>query len=296
MTEHLVYDILWVRSKFRKGGRNDKIHKKALLFVLLVFLLFSIVSCGLVYIPNEEEKAFEELLPKLFEALENGDEATIYGLFSPAVRNQSNNLEEQISSLITAYSVPIDEFDLENIPILGSEHIGNPGNWASADATIPVRSGDNYYFFIIHLVFEHYDEKQIGITQLEFYTADEMCAFRERDDQWIERKGLYLHSEKNLGCEIRTIAGYPIRYTPTNDAINIEEVQEFLKSSSSFSEFIERFGEANAKSPKVNYYYYELPKENGKPQYLRIIAHNEVIHSIAIEDDFKFVEMLWQKE
>ena len=69
-----------------------------------------------MYIPNDEEKAFEEILPKLFEALKNGNEDAIYDLFSPTVRKQSNNLQEQISALITDYSVPIDEFDLENVP------------------------------------------------------------------------------------------------------------------------------------------------------------------------------------
>ena len=145
-------------------------------------------------------------------------------------------------------------------------------------------------------MFEHYDEKQVGITQLEFYTADEMCAFRESDDQWIERKGLYLHAEKNLECEIRTIDGYPISYTPANHTINVEEVKEFLKSSFSFPEFVERFGNANAKSPIVNYYYYELPKENGEPRYLLVSEHDEVILIITIVDDFKFVEKLWEKE
>lgn len=278
------------------GVEKMRCIKKTISFVLVAFLLFSIVSCGLVYIPNDEEKAFEVLLPKLFEALENGDEVAIYGLFSPAVREQSNNLQEQISALIASYSVPIDEFALENIPIQGSEYIGDPGNWASADATIPVRSGNNYYFFKIHLVFEHYDEKQIGITQLEFYTADEMCALRESDDQCIERKGLYLHTEKNLGCEIRTIDGRPIRYTPTNHTINVEKVQEFLKSSSSFSEFVERFGESNAKSPVVNYYYYELPKESGEPRYLLVSEHDGSIRIITIVDDFGLVEMIWKKE
>lgn len=270
--------------------------KQTISFILSAFLILSIVSCGLVYIPKNEEKAFKELLPKLFEALENEDEAAIYSLFSPAVREQSDNLQEQISALITACSGPIDEFDLEHVSIHGREHIGDPGNWASADATIPVRSGDNYYFFDIYLVFEHYDKKQVGIAQLEFYTADERCAFRESDDPWIERNGLYLHSEKNLGCEIRTIDGYPIRYTSTNHTINLGEVKEFLKSSSSFSKFVEIFGEANAKSPVVNYYYYELPKENGEPRYLRVSEYDEAILSITIVDDFKFVKTLWKNE
>ena len=270
--------------------------KKAISFVILAIFLFSTVSCGLVYIPNDEEKAFESILPKLFEALDSGDNVAIYELFSPAVREQSDNLQEQIAALISVYSGPTDKFDLEDVPMHGSEHIGNPGNWASADATIPVRSNNNYYFFRIDLMFEHYDEKQVGITQLEFYTADEMCAFRESDDQWIERKGLYLHTEKKLGCEIRTIDSHPNRYTPTNHTINIEEVKEFLKTSSSFSEFVDWFGKANAKSSVVDYYYYELPPKNGEPQYLKVSEYNDVIHSITIVDDFKFIEMVWDKE
>ena len=270
--------------------------KKAISFVILAIFLFSTVSCGLVYIPNDEEKAFESILPKLFEALDRGDNVAIYELFSPAVREQSDNLQEQIAALISVYSGPTDKFDIEDVPMYGSEHIGNPGNWASAEATIPVRSNNNYYFFRIDLMFEHYDEKQVGITQLEFYTADEMCAFRESDDQWIKRKGLYLHTEKNLGCEIRTIDSHPLRYTSKNHIINLNEVEEFIKSSSSFREFTEKFGEANAKSPIVDYYYYELPKEKGEPRYLLVAEHEEVIRSLTIVDDFKLIDLIWKNE
>ena len=270
--------------------------KKVISGALLAILLFSTVSCGLVYIPNNEEKAFESILPKLFEALDSDDNVAIYELFSPAVREQSDNLQEQITALISVYSGPTDEFNYEDVPMQGSGHIGNPGNWASAYATIPVRSSDNYYFFEIDLIFEHYDEKQVGITQLEFYTADEMCAFRESDESWIERKGLYVHAEADLQCEIRTIDSYPLRYTSKNHIINLNEVEEFIKSSSSFREFTEKFGEANAKSPIVDYYYYELPKEKGEPRYLLVDEHEEIILSLTIVDDFKFIDLIWENE
>lgn len=266
--------------------------KIAISFILSVVLLFATVSCGLVYISNEEDEAFESMLSKLFEALDAGDAVAIYELFSPVTREQFDNLQEQIAALISVYTGPTDEFYFDGLLHVG-EHIGESGKTASADTTIPARSGDNYFFFYIDLTFEHYDEKQLGITQLEFFTADEMCAFIESEDKLIGREGLYLHSEKNLGCEIRTISGDPLRYTPTNYAINIDEVKEFLKSSSSFSEFVERFGEANAKSPRVNYYYYELPKEKGEPRYLCIREHDEVIRSATIEDDFAVIEMVW---
>ena len=268
--------------------------KKAISFLLLGSMIFSAASCGLVYIPNTEEKAFEELLPKLFEALDNGDEAALYHLFSPVIREECDNLQEQITALISVYSGPTDEFDIT--PIHSTEHIGNPGNWSSADTVIPVRSGDNYYFFNIALMYEHYDENQIGITLLEFYTADERCAWLESDDKQSEYKGLYLYAEKNLECDIRTIDGRPRRYTPTNQTINVEEVRDFLKSSCSFSGFVERFGEANAKSPIVEYYYYELPKEKGEPRYLLVCEHDGEIYGVTIVDDFKFVELVWENE
>ncbi len=271
-------------------------YKKIIVFILLGTLFLSVASCGLVYIPNDEEKAFEELLPKLFEALDNKDKAAIYELFSPEVRSKSEDLLIQVDSLVAIYSGPTDEFNLKDVPIHQSEYIGNSKNWAKAEATIPVRAGEHYYFFCIDLMYENYDENQIGITQLDFYTADEFCLLREGYNKRIKNEGLHIYAENNLECEIRTIDSYPLRYTQTNYPINIKEVKEFIKSSCSFPEFVDRFGEANAKSPVVNYYYYELTKENDEPRYLCIGEHNEIIDSITIVDDFKFIEMIWENE
>lgn len=270
--------------------------KRILSFVLLAALLLLTASCGSAYISNDEEKAFEELLPKLFGALDSSDEAAIYELFSPTVRAQSHNLQEQISELIAVYGGPTDEFELDSVAIQGTGHIGEPGNWEGADATIPVRSGENYYFFDIDLMYEHYDEKQVGIVQLDFYTADEMLARREENGTWIEQEGLHIHAEKHLACEIRTISRYPVRYTPSNSTINVEQVKKFLKTSCSFTEFVEKFGEPNAKSSVVDYYYYELPRENEDPRYLQIFQHEGEVLSVTIVDDFKFIETVWKKE
>jgi len=91
--------------------------KKFTILVLLLAFAFSAVSCGLVYIPNNEEKAFAQLLPKFFAALDSGDEDAVYNLFSPEVRGKSDNLKSQISSLTALYSGPTDEYDYENVGI-----------------------------------------------------------------------------------------------------------------------------------------------------------------------------------
>ena len=266
--------------------------KIAISFILSVVLLFSTVSCGLVYIPNEEEEAFESMLHKLFAALDEGDIVAIYELFSPAIREQCDDLQEQIAALVSVYTGPTDEFYFDGLLHTG-EHLGESGKTASADTTVPVRSGDNYFFFYIDLTFEHYDEKQLGITQLEFFTADEMCAFIESEDKLIGREGFYLHAEKTLDCEIRTIDSKPYRYTATDRTIDADEVKKFLDSSNSFSSFTERFGEPNAS--EWVFYYYELPKENGEPRYLEINGDNDgIIDSATIVDDFKFVETVWK--
>ena len=269
--------------------------KKITIFVLLIAFVFSLVSCGLIYMPNNEEKALGQLLPKLFTALDSGNEEAVYNLFSPSVREQSDNLKDQISLLANLYSGPTDEYDYENIGIHSKEHIGKPGNWASANATIPVRSGDKYYWFYIDLMYENFDESQVGITQLEFYTADERCAFIMSENKKTERSGLYLHAEKALGGEVRTIDGRPYRYTDVTRNIYIAEVKEFLKTSHSFSEFEKRFGKPNAEDI---YHYYELEEENGEPRYLCIGDYDDdgTIYIVSIVDDFKYIKTVWELE
>ena len=263
----------------------------ALFIAISLICLFS-SSCGLVYIPNDEEKAFEQLLPKLFGDLDSGDEDAVYNLFSPAVREENDDLKERIALLTALYSGPTDEYDYENVGMQSEEHIGNSENWKRACATIPVRSGGNYYWFYIDLMYENFDKAQVGITQLEFYTAYERCAYHESDSKNIERKGLYLHAEKELCGEVRAIYGQPYGYTSAGRTLNLAEVKDFLENSHSFSAFKEHFGKPNAERI---YHYYELSKEGGEPRYLCIGAYDGdgTIYSVTIVDDFKYIKTVW---
>ena len=264
---------------------------KAVSIALLSVVISTAVACGSVYIPNREERAFNSLLPKLFEALALDDEAAIYQLFSPAVRAQCGDLQEKISLLTDAYGGTTDEYDAENLCIHTTEHVGFPGNWEKGDVFIPVRSGNDYYWFYVDLTYEHYDEAQIGITQLELYTAEEKLLSQETEGPIISRAGLYLHTSATVDCEVRTIDGVPYRFNTVDRSIDVNEVKSFLSSNNSFLDFINRFGRPNA---EWIYYVYELPEKDGEPRYLKVCADEGVIFSVTVVDDFKYITTVWE--
>jgi len=142
-------------------------------------------------------------------------------------------------------------------------------------------------------MYENFDETQVGITQLEFYTADEKCAFIESESKRIKRSGLYLHAEKVLDGEVRAIDGQIYRYAATGRTLDLAEVKDFLETSNSFTAFKERFGKPNAERI---YHYYELNKENGEPRYLCIGAYDGdgTIYSVTIVDEFKYIKIFWK--
>ena len=269
--------------------------KKSISVLLLAALLLSLSSCGLlglIYIPAHDEEAFADLLPKLFEALDNRDEAAIYDLFSDATKEKCADLREKITTLVATYSGPTDEYDFDSIMFHTEEYIGGSGNTGKTMATFPIRSGEDYYYFYIALMYEHYDEAQIGIEHLDFYTLDEKYAHH---GEWREdRAGLYIYAETELDYEVRVIDSTTYRYTPNNRTIDIGEVERFLQMSNSRAAFVKHFGEPNAEDI---YFCYELPSENGEPRYLMLGDDNEgMIYSATIVDDFDFIKSIWKDE
>ncbi len=267
--------------------------KTGISVLLLAALLLSLSSCGLlglIYIPAHDEEAFADLLPKLFEALDNRDEAAIYDLFSNATKEKCADLQEKITTLVATYSGPTDEYDFDSIMFHTEEYIGGSGNTGKTMATFPIRSGEDYYYFYIALMYEHYDEAQIGIVQLDFYTLDEKYAHH---GEWREdRAGLYIYAETELDYEVRVIDSTTYRYTPKNRTIDIGEVERFLQMSNSRAAFVKHFGEPNAEDI---YFCYELPSENGEPRYLLLgDDFDGMIYSATIVDDFDFIKLIWE--
>ena len=139
-----------------------------------------------------------------------------------------------------------------------------------------------------------FDEDEIGITQLDFCTADEYCySFYDEDAQISDAVGLNVYADIKLDEEIRCISGKPHKYSQNTKPLDISSVKAFLKASQSLKEFENRFGEPNAENI---YIYYELPKTEGKVQYLQICEDEDEILSVCIVDDFKFIEVIFDSE
>ncbi len=263
------------------------------LFFSVLFLL-SLCGCGMIYIDDsKEKKAYQDTITALFDALDRKDADAIYNLFSLSVREKDKDLKEQIEKLLSAYKGPTDEIGWDGLLVGGASYeYGEKSK--DACTTFPVRSGDIYFWCYLELMYENTaDEKQIGITQLDFYTADECCIFRYDDHAKIaDSVGLEVYAEKTLEEDVRCIRGWPHKYSPTK-ALNIDDVKDFFKNSNSITDFKTRFGEPNAEHI---YIYYELQQENEKPRYLEIGIDCDSIYYVSIVDDFKYIETIFKDE
>ena len=148
--------------------------KKVTNFIICILCLLTLSGCGLVHIDDSKEKtAYNDVITSLYNALDERDNEAIYNLFSLSVREQDEDLAEQIDKLLSIYSGPTDEIGWDGL--LGGEASYDDGKHSkNAFTSFPVRSGNTYYWCYLDLMYENtFDDQQIGIVQMDFYTADE---------------------------------------------------------------------------------------------------------------------------
>ena len=268
--------------------------KKAAILLICVLYLITLSGCGLVYMDDSKEKtAYNDAITALFDALDERDHEAIYNLFSPYVREQDEDLEIQIDKLLSIYAGPTDEIGWDGI--LGGEQSYDDGAHSkNAFTSFPIRSGNTYYWCYLDLMYENtYHDKQIGIVQMDFYTADEYCIL-EYDDRKkiVDSVGLTVHADSTIDNEIRCIQGHPYIYSTSAKTLNVDDVRNFFKTSNNYSEFTNQFGHPNAENI---YCYYELPIENGESRYLQIGTHNDSIYGAAIVNEFEYIETIYDR-
>lgn len=267
------------------------------LFCLLLLLVCTVCfcSCNGIYVDDtKEQKAYTETITSLFNALDNGNADAVYDLFSPSVREQDKELKEQIDKLLLVYKGPTDEIGWDGL-LAGEASYEYGERYKAANAVFPIRSGNTYFWCYLNLMYENTtNKKQIGITQLEFYTSNEYCALCYDEDAKIEDSvGLKVYTEQLETEEIRCIHGQPHKYSSSTDTLNIDDVKNFFENSNSFSKFKIRFGEPNAENVFV---YYELSNKNSKTHYLELsVDADEILHA-EIVDDFKYIETVFHLE
>ena len=259
--------------------------------MLSALLICALCGCGAEsgYLQKDKE-AFQDTIDALFDALDRKDAEGVYALFSPEVRAKDTNLQEQITCLLSVYSGPTEEIGWDGLLAGGASHEHGAIS-KNACTTFPVRSADGYYWCYLDLMYENNTNKRtIGITQLDFYTAEEYCIFRYSDEKQSESVGLQVHADQTLDAEVRCISGWPHQYNSAIKPLKLEDVKRFLENSNDFAAFQEVFGKPNAEHI---YSYYALLEENGKPRYLEISTFHGVISSVSIVDHFEWLEKIY---
>lgn len=268
--------------------------KKVTIFLICMLCLLTFFGCGRVHIDTSKEiTAYNDAITSLFNALDKRDNEAIYNLFSPSVREQDKDLENQIEKLLSIYAGPTDEIGWDDLLCGGGSYDdGKHSKYASA--SFPVCSGDTYYWCYLDLMYENtYDSQEIGIIQMDFYTADEYCILEYDDNLKIaESVGLTVHADTTLDSEIRCMSGRPLMYSSSTEPLNIGDIRSFFKSSNRFSEFTTQFGHPNAENI---YCYYVLPIENGEHRYLEMGTRNDIIDYAAVVNEFKYLYTIYDK-
>ena len=215
--------------------------------VLLIFVLLLFSGCG-SYKRLTEETIFQENINAFFSALDNEDSTAIKSLFSQTVNDTDADLNVQIEKLISIYPKASTEIKFNGL--VGSSYDSEYGQFKSVVfTTFPVVCDNEYFWVYFELIYEDdFSEKNIGLNKVFFYTADEYCAFwHDENSQYPEDIGLLVFSDLNFEKEIRPIESFPYEYTSIEREISVSDVEDFLETSKSFTEFNEVFGSPNAK-------------------------------------------------
>lgn len=263
--------------------------KRFAVFVACILYLLTLTGCGSNFsLPSKEKTAYQNTMTALFTALDEADSETVYNLFAPSVQNQE--LEVQIDKLLSVYTGPTDEIGWDGL-LAGGASYSNGKHIKNSFSTFPIRSGNTYYWCYMDLLYENtYDEQETGITQLDFFTADEYCILKYEELKIADTTGLTVHADDTLEADIRCISGHPHIYSSLTKPLKLEDVTVFFNESNSFSGFKAQFGEPNAENI---YCYYELPAEGNEQRYLQLLIDNDEICNATVVNTFEYIETIY---
>lgn len=271
--------------------------KKSVALLVCVALVISLCGCGgrLLLLSKEiaeERKAFSDAVTALTTALDNGDEEAIYNLFSPAVRDDNDDLREKVSELVSTYAGPTEK--IGNIELCHSSYESDEGRIKkSVDNTFPVYAGGKLYWINLDVMYENSYKRIEGVTQLDFYSAaDYYEAYHSIEYDYNE--GINIHNTDEDSAVV-SVNNFPQKIIEDR-VLDLNEVKDFLKNSRSIKEFKKQFGEPTLAENEENGCIYLLPEEKGEKRYLEMFFEKGEIHSAWIQDSFSEVEPLIEIE
>ncbi len=276
-----------------------------LALLLILSLCLPLTGCGEIlhelFVESREqreERVYVETIEAIFTALDAGDADALHALFSAEAKAGDPELEADIAHLMEVYKGPYVTNGFDGL-LGGGAHFEQEGRTYSVFTSTPIEAGGTYYWVYLNYTYQcDPDPANIGITEMEFYTADEWSL--ELYDEESAREpslGLTVYADKTLDHEWRCIYGKPLLYTD-REAVDPLEVKEQLKENDSYAVFVQRFGEPAA---SYIYRYYPLPDENGEARWLCIgyddrEGYDDSIHTAYVVDRFVYLDMLLDDE
>ena len=266
--------------------------KRILGIILCIICLFSIGGCGSLFVDNESE-IYSKTVYEFLDALDNKDTSAIYNLFSASVQKDCNNLKEKIEELVLLYKGTTER--IGDISSLAGDASYEDGNVCkNAYTTFPIFSNGKYFWIHLDLMYENtLDENQIGITKLDFLTADAYYDIWSSENHQEENIGLNIFNKNVKNYNIISINNYPYNYIKTKK-LNLDEVKSFFKNSTSMNAFIEKFGQPSS-SDEFGYIY-PLFEDGEEELYLYISCEDDKIIYSDVLSNFAYIDKILDEQ
>lgn len=271
--------------------------KRIISFLIAALTVVSLSGCGYWSYSSRSssQKLYEKTVTDLLSALDAGDGEAIFNMFGAEAKADADVLKAGIDRMLSVYEGPHDGHGCD-YRLAESESVHYGEYFGTANDCFPVRCEDTYYYIRLEIVYESTaDESLIGISELAFYTEDEYYIFRSVLNRKWPDSSICVMAEAKCDFEVRTIEGYPRKYSQNGDPISLSDVKEHIKENWSLAEFQKRFGQPD--NDDSVYLYYELESEDGKQKYLKLSASRTGgITYASVVDDFFYVETVWKAE
>ena len=170
--------------------------------LIVLFMLSILAGCSRVELLNSMEsrdtKYFHVIMDQVFESFDTADKEGLKNLFSPNVRSDNPDLEEQITSFFEEYKSPtvIEEISYSTS---GGEHIdhGNRRTELYNSYDIIIKSGEIRYYIDVELVSrDDFDPDNEGIQTLNISTEEAheskyFVNYYSNEDRGGDKPGFY---------------------------------------------------------------------------------------------------------
>lgn len=257
--------------------------------------MFLFLSCALSLsgcapsVWANEETLYEEKLNEFIVALDEADGDALRALFSQTVRQQDEDLDQQIEKLLSVY--PKGQSQQHWDRLCQGSYTQEAGlRTAAASATVPVVvEGEYFWIFLCYVYADESNPDNVGLEQVRVYTADEYCVYFTGDDfSDPGEPGLTVYAEIQLDTQVRCIQSCPYAFTPADGCVDLAEAEAFVVSNPDWDAFQTKFGQPNAvDEPRL--YWYELEAEKGQKRYLEICAESGRIIYANVVGEFEWI-------